>query len=99
MSEHGGGSGESPHIEVPRSRLAEYAELATPSQEQTDSPPDDDTPADCRQGASGDSGALPEGTTARARRREFAALLGEFRRTAVLVPLGDGPGPVEERGL
>lgn len=34
-----------------------------------------------------------------ARRRAFAGLLGEFRRTAVLVPLGDGPGPDEERGL
>lgn len=34
-----------------------------------------------------------------ARRRAFAKLLGEFRRTAVLVPLGDGPGPDEERGL
>ncbi|MFH9968904.1 hypothetical protein ACH4PR_47825 [Streptomyces mirabilis] len=34
-----------------------------------------------------------------ARRREFAALLGEFRRTAVLVPLGEGPGPDGERGL
>ncbi|MFJ2399503.1 hypothetical protein ACIOTI_43255 [Streptomyces sp. NPDC087843] len=34
-----------------------------------------------------------------ARRREFAALLGEFRRTPVVVPLGDGPGPDEERGL
>ncbi|MDF3298399.1 hypothetical protein P3H78_07085 [Streptomyces sp. K1PA1] len=33
------------------------------------------------------------------RRREFAALLGEFRRTAVLVPLGDGAGPEGERGL
>lgn len=30
-----------------------------------------------------------DGETARAR-REFAALLGEFRRTAVLVPLADG---------
>ncbi|MGW2818583.1 hypothetical protein [Streptomyces sp. NPDC001415] len=38
----------------------------------------------------------PEG--ARIRRR-FAALLGEFRRTAVLVPLGDGPGADEERGV
>ncbi|MGW3852943.1 hypothetical protein, partial [Streptomyces fagopyri] len=34
-----------------------------------------------------------------ARRREFAVLLGEFRRTAVLVPLGDGPGPDGERGF
>jgi hypothetical protein len=34
-----------------------------------------------------------------ARRQAFAELLGEFRRTAVLVPLGDEPGPEEERGL
>ncbi|MFJ7417676.1 hypothetical protein ACIQXD_03545 [Streptomyces uncialis] len=34
-----------------------------------------------------------------ARKREFARLLGEFRRTAVLVPLGGEPGPGEERGL
>lgn len=34
-----------------------------------------------------------------ARRHEFASLLGEFRRTPVLVPLGDGPVPNEERGL
>ncbi len=32
------------------------------------------------------------------RRREFAAL-GEFRRTAVLVPLGDEPGLDGQRGL
>ncbi|GAA3136853.1 hypothetical protein GCM10017687_61740 [Streptomyces echinatus] len=33
------------------------------------------------------------------RRRAFAVLLGEFRRTPVLVPLGDGPGRNAERGL
>ncbi|MFI2761694.1 hypothetical protein ACH5A3_22915 [Streptomyces echinatus] len=33
------------------------------------------------------------------RRRAFAVVLGEFRRTPVLVPLGDGPGPDAERGL
>ncbi|MEV3853719.1 hypothetical protein AB0J38_05250 [Streptomyces sp. NPDC050095] len=33
------------------------------------------------------------------RRREFAALLGEFRRTAVLVPLGEGPGEADEPGM
>ncbi|MFF8428279.1 hypothetical protein ACF07Y_24560 [Streptomyces sp. NPDC016566] len=38
-------------------------------------------------------------TDADARKREFAALLGEFRRTPVLVPLGDGSGPDDERGL
>ncbi|WP_199841869.1 hypothetical protein [Streptomyces sp. CB01635] len=43
--------------------------------------------------------SLAENPEVAARRRAFAELLGEFRRTAVLVPLGDGPGPAEERGL
>jgi hypothetical protein len=34
-----------------------------------------------------------------ARRRAFAVLLGRFRRTPVLVPLGDGPGTDAERGF
>ncbi|MFF1406338.1 hypothetical protein [Streptomyces sp. NPDC058294] len=34
-----------------------------------------------------------------ARRRRFAELLGQFRRTAVLVPLGESDGPDSERGL
>lgn len=41
----------------------------------------------------------PEDPEVAARKRAFAELLDEFRRTAVLVPLGDGPGPDEERGL
>ncbi|MEV8548413.1 hypothetical protein AB0L04_00975 [Streptomyces glaucescens] len=41
----------------------------------------------------------PEVPQATGRRRQFAAVLGEFRRTAVLVPLGDAPGPDGERGL
>ncbi|WP_425472916.1 hypothetical protein [Streptomyces botrytidirepellens] len=40
-----------------------------------------------------------ENSEAEARRRAFAELLGEFRRTAVLVPLGEEPGPDGERGL
>ncbi|WP_159064395.1 hypothetical protein [Streptomyces olivochromogenes] len=40
-----------------------------------------------------------DGPEVAARRREFAALLGEFRRTPVLVPLGEGPGPDDERGF
>ncbi|MEU9186565.1 hypothetical protein AB0D14_18860 [Streptomyces sp. NPDC048484] len=39
---------------------------------------------------------------AASRKQAFAELLGEFRRTAVLVPLGDGDAPddpEEERGL
>jgi hypothetical protein len=67
---------------------------ATPSQERPEPPlsvqpetqPDRQVP-------------LAENPEVVARRRAFAELLGEFRRTAVLVPLGDGPGPEEERGL
>ncbi|MBK3580707.1 hypothetical protein JHN63_44430 [Streptomyces sp. MBT65] len=44
-------------------------------------------------------GPPPEDPEVAARRQAFAKLLDEFRRTAVLVPLGDGPGPDEERGL
>lgn len=40
-----------------------------------------------------------DGPEAGTRRRWFADLLEEFRQTAVLVPLGDGPGPDSERGL
>ncbi|MDX2596017.1 hypothetical protein PV343_27750 [Streptomyces sp. WI03-4A] len=59
-----------------------------------------------REEAGGSAGSSPEHVSAdgseaeaQARRREFAALLDEFRHTPVLVPLGDGPGPVEERGM
>ncbi|MFE6287638.1 hypothetical protein [Streptomyces sp. NPDC057877] len=34
-----------------------------------------------------------------ARRERVTELLAEFRRTPVLVPLGDGPGPDDERGF
>ncbi|MFD0059533.1 hypothetical protein [Streptomyces sp. NPDC056690] len=101
MSEHGGAAGEPPRI--PRSRLADYAEMdesptpdapATPSQEHPEPPlsaqsktqPDRQVP-------------LAENPEVAARRRVLAELLGEFRRTAVLVPLGDGPSPEEERVL
>ncbi|WP_445398289.1 SseB family protein [Streptomyces sp. LE64] len=46
-----------------------------------------------------DAGALLVASEVVARKREFARLLGGFRRTAVLVPLGGEPGPGEERGL
>ncbi|MER5533992.1 hypothetical protein [Streptomyces mirabilis] len=37
-----------------------------------------------------------DGPGTAARRREFAVLLGEFRRTPVLVSLGEGPGLIAE---
>ncbi|WP_030899078.1 hypothetical protein [Streptomyces sp. NRRL F-5126] len=55
--------------------------------------------ADVAQTTEGPTPAETGTGSAKARRHAFAELLGEFRRTAVLVPLGDGPGPDEERGL
>ena len=98
----------SPQHSIPRSRLADYAEMA-------DAPPvraEDPAPAPPAEGAHGAQDGspapepvanpateTPEAPEAVARRRHFAAVLGEFRRTAVLVPLGDAPGPDGERGL
>ncbi|WP_345647591.1 hypothetical protein [Streptomyces tremellae] len=48
--------------------------------------------------ASATTGPLAATAVAR-RRRALAELLGEFRRTAVLAPLGEGPGSEEERGF
>ncbi|MFI5678785.1 hypothetical protein [Streptomyces cellulosae] len=85
------GGGEGP--EIPRSRLYDYLEMAdsdeTVGQTPQDrgEPPSPGTPLGA---AVPPTAAAPSpGTadyTARAR-REFAALLGEFRRTPVLVPL------------
>lgn len=80
MSENGGTESEPRGKNtVPRSRLAEYAEMTVPAGEAAPE-------------ASEDPGA-------EARRRRFTELLEGFRETPVLVPLGDGPGPDEERGL
>jgi hypothetical protein len=105
MSEHGGGTDESPHTNVPRSRLADYAEMTVSSQEHRQRPerepepePEPAAPGPQPEQAAEDA-EDPEDSEARERRREFAVLLGEFRRTPVLVPLGEGPGPDEERGL
>ncbi|MFF1399151.1 hypothetical protein ACFVZD_35800 [Streptomyces sp. NPDC058287] len=107
MSEYGGTSGTP--SQIPRSRLADYAE--------TDEAPSVPTPVNSGNSlqnreisqtlvgpddAGVEVGVLPlakDHPEVIARRREFARLLGEFRRTAVLVPLGDFPGPEEERGL
>lgn len=103
------GQGDSSGITEPRSRLTDYADMTDrPSQggiedQSPDSQlisrahPGSDVPAvtDDQQPLT-DTLEPPEAV---GMRRRFAALLGEFRRTAVLAPLGDGPGPDEERGL
>ncbi|MCD7438849.1 hypothetical protein K4B79_11515 [Streptomyces lincolnensis] len=88
--------GEGPEERGRRSRLAEYAEMAglgelshggadaAPSPEATEPP----TTADAPQAPQ----AAPDEIARR--RREFAVLLGEFRRTPVLVPLDEREAPL-----
>lgn len=82
MSENGGGTADRP--EIPRSRLAEYAEM---NEEQ---PTAGDAAEPSRE--TDDAGVAE-------RRRAFATLLGDFRRTAVLVPLEETSGADDGRGL
>ncbi|WP_189933348.1 hypothetical protein [Streptomyces aurantiogriseus] len=106
MSEHGGGPGEPPKNSVPRSRLADYAEMTVPPREQAGQAEQLPSPEPVQGPGPGQEQVpepAPEPTLedpeVEARRQRFIAVLEEFRRTAVLVPLGDGPGPDEERGL
>ncbi|MGW7789563.1 hypothetical protein [Streptomyces tricolor] len=95
MSEHGGGADEAPRNNVPRSRLHDYAEMTAPP-EAASSPEAEPT---VRTEEAEPAVPAGEAEMAEARRREFAGLLGEFRRTPVLVPLGDGSGPDGQRGF
>ncbi|MER6334900.1 hypothetical protein ABT298_37530 [Streptomyces sp. NPDC001034] len=84
----GQGDGMNSTADTRRSRLSEYAEAAGPAERETTegppaegvSSPPDESPFTCS----------PDDESARGR-HEFAVLLGEFRRTAVLVPV-DGQG-------
>ncbi|WP_406121687.1 hypothetical protein [Streptomyces sp. NBC_00989] len=76
-----------PHVPGERAGPAAPPD-AVPAPAEAPKPPRDDPPP-----------KDPEDPEVAACRRAFAKLLGEFRSTAVLVPLGDGPGPDEERGL
>ncbi|MGW2642579.1 hypothetical protein [Streptomyces sp. NPDC001348] len=81
MSEHGGDIDSSARI--PRSRLYDYVDLARADQPEA-------TGSETSEGTTSADPAAPSTDAADAvarRRREFAVLLGEFRRTAVLVPL------------
>lgn len=106
MSDYGGAVDEPP--QTPRSRLADYAEMSgvpaaeapvTPSPSPSPSPPQPDPPAAVRSAEPVVADPVADDPEVDARRRAFAALLGEFRRTAVLVPLGDEGGPDGEPGL
>ncbi|MFE2568374.1 hypothetical protein [Streptomyces mirabilis] len=75
MSEQGDGAGEP---RIPRSRLSDYAEMAGRPAVPEPVTSSRERPRD-----------VPDGPGTAARRREFTVLLGEFRRTPVLVPLGE----------
>jgi hypothetical protein len=90
--------GGGPEERVRRSRLAEYAEMATPGERS-----DDDSGAAPTSEAPSPLVAEPLSTTnappdvpdeVARRRREFAVLLGEFRRTPVLVPVDENEAPL-----
>ncbi|MFD5267197.1 hypothetical protein [Streptomyces sp. NPDC058335] len=102
MSEHGGTGSEPPGKIVPRSRLAEYAEMTVPPGDPGD-PGDGRVPPpagpDTRPAPEPAPASASEDPEVEARRQRFGELLEEFRVTPVLVPLGDGPGPDGERGL
>ncbi|MFV0133931.1 hypothetical protein ACLGIH_11945 [Streptomyces sp. HMX87] len=94
MADHGGDNGT--NADARRSRLAEYAETTRPAGDVV-RPPEDAVrlPEEAARpsGEATEPSPAPADTTAA--RREFAALVGEFRRTAVLVPLdGDDEAPL-----
>ncbi|MFE9649919.1 hypothetical protein ACFYO0_38580 [Streptomyces sp. NPDC006365] len=100
MSDHGGDSSAAGHIR--RSRIWDYIEDSdasttagdAPAQEQSSpSTPSPPSPS-AEQGPSPRTGSAHDSDQASLRRREAAALLGEFRRTAVLLPLGENGSPL-----
>ncbi|MFE3634811.1 hypothetical protein [Streptomyces sp. NPDC059168] len=79
MADHGGDGGRTGHIR--RSPLSEYAEM-------TDAAAPGEVSREER------AALDPEAVDVRRRRREFAAVLGEFRRTPVLVPVDAEENPL-----
>ncbi|GAB2930016.1 hypothetical protein [Streptomyces heilongjiangensis] len=90
MSDHGGGGGAAEGTR--RSRIYDYLEPTAPAE------PAEATPPSPRERVPDAAPARPATDQAailhRRRRRQAAALLGEFRRTAVLVPLSADGDPL-----
>ncbi|MFG2023822.1 hypothetical protein [Streptomyces sp. NPDC048825] len=97
MSDHGRDSSAAGHIR--RSRIWDYIEDAdasageAPAREPSSPSAPPPSPS-VEQGSSPGTGSAHHSEQASLRRREFAALLGEFRRTAVLLPLGEDGSPL-----
>ncbi|MEU6799888.1 hypothetical protein [Streptomyces neyagawaensis] len=90
MSDHGGGGGTAEGTR--RSRIYDYLEPTAPAEpaEATPPPPPERVPDAAPEQSATDQVAIHH----RRRRRQAAALLGEFRRTAVLVPLSADGDPL-----
>lgn len=90
--------GGGPEERVRRSRLAEYAEMAAPGgwsdgDGSATPPPETPSPPVTEPPTTADAPRDVPDEVAR-RRREFAVLLGEFRRTPVLVPVDEHEAPL-----
>ncbi|MET9844307.1 hypothetical protein [Streptomyces ossamyceticus] len=90
MSDHGGGGGTAEGTR--RSKIYDYLEPTAPAEpaKSTPPPPPERVPDTTSERPATDQATVPH----RRRRREAAALLGEFRRTAVLVPLSTDGDPL-----
>ncbi|MFI7340179.1 hypothetical protein ACIBUY_19870 [Streptomyces sp. NPDC050085] len=84
------GSGEAPE-HIRRSVFDEYTEVAGATEESRADSAEAPEPRRAIPPLAEDPGVAQ-------RRRDFAELLGEFRRTAVLVPFGSEPGTDDEQG-
>ncbi|MGW4562285.1 hypothetical protein ACWEN3_07670 [Streptomyces sp. NPDC004561] len=92
MADHGGDAETAGRSH--RSRLSEYADMAVPEHTRTPAPDADDASSSPRHSQPSAQAPRPEAEEIRRRRREFAALLGEFRRTPVLVPTDEDDAPL-----
>ncbi|MGW2463870.1 hypothetical protein ACWC2M_33520 [Streptomyces sp. NPDC001761] len=85
MNDHGGNAEFPAH--VPRSRLYDYVNSTRTDQQDTTTP-------EAPEGTGSPVRGAPQADAAEHRRHEFVRLLGEFRRTAVLVPLDQDDAPL-----
>ncbi|MEV6114372.1 hypothetical protein AB0L59_18110 [Streptomyces sp. NPDC052109] len=96
MAEHGGVAG--PAGGIRRSRLSDYADVTSPQNTPPPAASSSNTPSLPEQSLSFTPAtapaALSEADEVRRRRREFAILLGRFRRTPVLVPVDEEDAPL-----
>ncbi|WP_308427841.1 hypothetical protein [Streptomyces sindenensis] len=109
MSDHESRAGGPPQTEIPKSRLAEYAEMSDIKRESggwgSAARAVPDVSASELRTVATQPGAVPRGAAPAddpvvvQRRLEFTALLERFRAAPVLAPMGEGQASDDERGL